>query len=71
MEVPGVCEICGAHGHLHTCAICGRLVCDRHFDEPTRLCVTHARRQPGSSTEPGSEPPNLPPNPEDAGGRYT
>lgn len=29
MEVMGVCSICGSPGKLHTCMLCGRLVCTR------------------------------------------
>ncbi|NJD54130.1 MAG: orotate phosphoribosyltransferase [Candidatus Methanoperedens sp.] len=29
MEVTGVCSICGRPGKLHTCMLCGSLVCSR------------------------------------------
>jgi hypothetical protein len=39
MSVTGLCEICQQPDVDHTCDRCGRLVCDRHFDEETGLCV--------------------------------
>ncbi|PKL52942.1 MAG: orotate phosphoribosyltransferase [Candidatus Methanoperedenaceae archaeon HGW-Methanoperedenaceae-1] len=29
MELMGVCNICGIAGKLHTCMLCGKLVCSR------------------------------------------
>jgi len=39
MSVTGLCEICQQPDVDHTCDRCGRLVCERHFDEETGLCV--------------------------------
>jgi hypothetical protein len=38
MEVTGVCSICGRPGKLHTCMLCGSLVCSRCITEKG-ICV--------------------------------
>lgn len=42
MSVAGLCEVCGVPGVEHTCERCGKLVCDRHFDDEVGLCVACA-----------------------------
>lgn len=39
MSVAGLCEICHENTVEHTCGRCGSLVCDRHVDRRTDLCV--------------------------------
>jgi hypothetical protein len=39
MSVSGLCEICQRPDVDHTCDRCGKLVCDRHFDELAGVCV--------------------------------
>jgi hypothetical protein len=39
MSVSSPCEICATADVRHTCDQCGRLVCDRHFDDDTGFCV--------------------------------
>jgi hypothetical protein len=39
MSVASPCEICHTADVKHTCDRCGQLVCDRHFDDETGLCV--------------------------------
>ncbi len=39
MSVSSPCEICQTADVRHTCDRCGQLVCDRHFDDDTGLCV--------------------------------
>jgi hypothetical protein len=39
VSVSTPCEICATADVRHTCDRCGRLVCERHFDEETGLCV--------------------------------
>ncbi len=39
MSVSSPCEICQTADVRHTCDRCGKLVCDRHFDDETGLCV--------------------------------
>ena len=39
MSVSGSCEICVTGEVKHTCRRCGKLVCSKHFDEETGLCV--------------------------------
>ena len=38
MSVSGLCEICQRPNVDHTCDRCGKLVCDRHFDERSGVC---------------------------------
>jgi len=38
MSVSGLCEICQQPEVEHTCDRCGKLVCDRHFDEKSGVC---------------------------------
>ena len=39
MSVTGLCEVCQQPDVDHTCDRCGRLVCDRHFDDEVGFCV--------------------------------
>jgi hypothetical protein len=39
MSVSGLCEICERPDVDHGCDRCGRLVCDRHWDESSGVCV--------------------------------
>lgn len=39
MSVAGLCEICQQPDVDHTCQRCGQLVCDRHFDQDSGVCV--------------------------------
>ncbi|KAB2941029.1 MAG: orotate phosphoribosyltransferase [Candidatus Methanoperedens sp.] len=41
MEVTGVCSICGRPGKLHTCMLCGSLVCSRCITEKG-VCIRHS-----------------------------
>lgn len=50
MSLSGLCEICERPSVEHTCDRCGKLVCDRHFDDSVAVCVDCA-------TEVGGGPP--------------
>ena len=39
MSVAGLCELCESESVEDSCDRCGRLVCARHYDEPTGLCT--------------------------------
>lgn len=39
MSVSGLCEICESGSVEDGCNRCSRLVCARHYDEPTGLCT--------------------------------
>jgi ribosomal protein L37AE/L43A len=39
MSVSSPCEICATGSVEYTCDRCGRLVCERHYDEEVGLCV--------------------------------
>lgn len=39
MSVAGLCELCERPDVDTNCDRCGRLVCDRHFDDAAGVCV--------------------------------
>jgi hypothetical protein len=39
MSVSGLCQICEQREVVDGCDRCGRLVCERHLEEGTGLCV--------------------------------
>ena len=39
MDLIGLCSICGKPNAMHTCNICGILVCAKCFDTRFRICV--------------------------------
>lgn len=39
MSVSGLCEVCTKREVNHSCPRCGKLVCDKHFEEDTGWCV--------------------------------
>jgi hypothetical protein len=57
MSVSGLCEVCQQPDVDHTCDRCGQLVCDRHFDEETGVCVECVAElgRPDGVRDPGSE----------------
>ena len=40
MSVAGLCELCESGSVEESCDRCGRLVCAKHYDEPTGRCTT-------------------------------
>lgn len=38
MDLMGLCSICGKPGAMHTCNLCGKLVCDTCFDMAFGVC---------------------------------
>ncbi len=52
MSVSGLCEICDRPSVEHTCDRCGKLVCERHWDEDLGVCVQCAGQLEGDSGEP-------------------
>ncbi|MGC9210194.1 MAG: hypothetical protein ACP5FT_02885 [Acidilobus sp.] len=34
-----LCEVCNLRPALHVCRICGRRVCEEHYDESRGICV--------------------------------
>ncbi|WP_048138303.1 hypothetical protein [Methanosarcina horonobensis] len=48
MEVEGLCSICGRPAKLHTCHLCGRLVCSQCMDRRKGVCVKCAAGKKGS-----------------------
>lgn len=54
MSVSGLCELCMQNEIVDGCDRCGRLVCERHYEESSGLCTdclkevapTEDRRRP-------------------------
>jgi len=38
MEMMGLCSICGKPGAMHTCSLCGRIVCSNCIDLGHQVC---------------------------------
>jgi hypothetical protein len=51
MSVTGLCEVCGQPDVDDVCDRCGQLVCDRHVNESTGICVECAG-EVGRPTDP-------------------
>ncbi|MFO8016448.1 MAG: hypothetical protein R6U32_05065 [Candidatus Woesearchaeota archaeon] len=49
MKRTGLCMICEMKPAVHTCSMCGRVVCDEHFDLRTGLCTACARGKTAES----------------------
>jgi len=60
MSVSSPCEICQTADVRHTCDRCGQLVCDRHFDDETGLCVECAADVGRGDREPVSGSDDMP-----------
>ncbi|UPM42510.1 hypothetical protein [Halocatena salina] len=39
MSVSGLCELCTQNEIVDGCDRCGRLVCERHYDEASGFCT--------------------------------
>jgi hypothetical protein len=39
MSVTGLCQICTDAEADESCRLCGKLVCDRHYEESVAQCV--------------------------------
>lgn len=51
MSVSGLCELCQQHEVIDGCDRCGRLVCERHYDKSTGLCIDCLREVGGHSVD--------------------
>jgi hypothetical protein len=49
MEVEGLCSICGRPAKLHTCHLCGKLVCSQCMDLRKGICIRCAGGRGGSA----------------------
>lgn len=38
-DLMGLCSICGKPGAMHSCHLCGRLVCDRCYVFKKGVCI--------------------------------
>lgn len=52
MAVVGLCAVCRAPGAIHTCSLCGQLVCPRHYRHGRGACTGHPGPDPGSAAPP-------------------
>jgi hypothetical protein len=39
MSVTGLCQICENETADHSCDLCGRVVCDKHFSQSNSICT--------------------------------
>jgi hypothetical protein len=46
LEVTGICNICGKAGKMHTCSLCGNIVCKSCYDAEKGICKS-CKRYPG------------------------
>ncbi|MFB6073616.1 MAG: hypothetical protein ABEJ89_01230 [Haloarculaceae archaeon] len=58
MSAAGLCALCERREIEDACERCGRLVCERHFDEGTGFCVVCARELGGAGKR--HDPDDLP-----------
>jgi hypothetical protein len=59
MSVSGLCDICERPDVDHGCDRCGRLVCDRHWDDRRGVCVD-CRADVGGGSQRDPAPEDLP-----------
>lgn len=59
MSVTGLCEICERPDVENTCDRCGKLVCERHWDDDAGVCVECAV-QMGQRKPDSIDPENMP-----------
>lgn len=59
MSVSGLCEICERPSVEHTCDRCGKLVCDRHWDDASGVCVECAAELGEGDPQP-DDPSDMP-----------
>ncbi|MHB9288219.1 hypothetical protein ACKVMT_14420 [Halobacteriales archaeon Cl-PHB] len=60
MSVSSPCEICQRADVENTCDRCGKLVCERHYDEEFGYCVECAADVGGSDHSPVPDPDDMP-----------
>ncbi len=60
MSVSSPCEICQRADVDHTCDRCGKLVCDRHFDDDSGFCVECAVDVTGDKPDHQPESDDMP-----------
>jgi len=53
LEVEGLCSICGRPAKLHTCHLCGKLVCSQCMDRRKGICIKCAGGREGSAPNSG------------------
>jgi ribosomal protein S14 len=58
MSVSGLCELCTQNEVVDGCDRCGRLVCERHYDEKTGLCTDCLREVGGDPSDEGESQPD-------------
>jgi len=39
MDIVGLCSVCGKPGAMHSCILCGRIVCINCYDSTNRVCT--------------------------------
>ncbi|ADZ08929.1 orotate phosphoribosyltransferase [Methanobacterium lacus] len=44
MELTGICSLCGKTGKIHTCQLCGSLVCEECYNPSKGICRSCNKR---------------------------
>jgi len=44
MELMGICSLCGKTGKIHTCQLCGSLVCEECYNPSKGICRSCNKR---------------------------
>jgi hypothetical protein len=60
MSVEGLCAICETSTADYGCDLCGRMVCETHYDEGDGLCTECEARSGGQPTGGGEEQQDRP-----------
>ena len=58
MDLIGECYICGRPAR-YTCVICGRLICERHYDVRAKMCTNDSPSAPKDDERRIAEEDNL------------
>jgi CRISPR/Cas system-associated protein Cas10 (large subunit of type III CRISPR-Cas system) len=57
MSVGSLCQVCESASATHSCEQCGRLVCDRHYEQTEGICtVCSSGTQVGDDVDPVTGP---------------
>jgi hypothetical protein len=43
-DIAGLCDICGKVAK-HKCHLCGKIVCDEHYDAVHKICARHTQNR--------------------------
>ncbi|WP_336325326.1 hypothetical protein [Halovenus sp. HT40] len=58
MSVTGLCQICTSEEAEESCRLCGKLVCERHYEDSLEQCVECAADSDGEPITDSDEMPD-------------